>query len=71
MPQTWLKSVSPNKLGICKKESKETKHWMRMIAKAQPELAVKARVFWKEADELQRIFIAVINKSRNNASSKR
>ena len=23
-----------HKLGICKKESKETKHWLRMIAKA-------------------------------------
>lgn len=27
-----------HKMGICKKESKETKHWLRMIAKAVPEL---------------------------------
>ena len=26
-----------HKIGICKKESKETKHWLRMIAKAVPE----------------------------------
>ena len=27
-----------HKLGICKKESKESKHWLRMVAKAVPEL---------------------------------
>ena len=26
-----------HKIGICKKESKETKHWLRMISKAAPE----------------------------------
>jgi len=25
-----------HKISICKKESKETKHWLRMIAKANP-----------------------------------
>jgi len=55
-----------HKLGICKKESKETKHWLRMIAKAVPELKDEAQKLWKEADELQRIFIAIIQKSRLN-----
>ena len=55
-----------HKLGICKKEAKETKHWMRMVAMAVPELAGKARVLWKEADELQRIFITIIRNSKNN-----
>lgn len=53
-----------HKLGICKKEAKETKHWLRVIATAVPELAPQARVLWKEADELQRIFIVIINNSR-------
>ncbi len=53
-----------HKLGICKKEAKETKHWLRVIAIATPELAPQARVLWKEADELQRIFIVIINNSR-------
>jgi four helix bundle protein len=53
-----------HKLGICKKEAKETKHWMRMIARAMPDLKERAKVLWKEADELQRIFISIINKSR-------
>ncbi len=54
-----------HKLGICKKESKETKHWMRMIARALPEFAGESRVLWKEADELQRIFITIIKNSKN------
>ena len=57
-----------HKLGICKKEAKETKHWMRMVVKAHPEFVEKARMFWKEADELQRIFITIVNKSRNNTA---
>ena len=32
-----------HKIGICKKESKEAKHWLRMIAKAVPELKEKSR----------------------------
>ena len=55
-----------HKLGIAKKEAKETKHWLRMIAKAVPELSAGARILWKEADELQRIFISIIQKSKLN-----
>jgi four helix bundle protein len=53
-----------HKLGICKKESKESQHWLRMIAKAVPNLKEEARKLWKEANELQRIFISIIVKSR-------
>ena len=55
-----------HKLGICKKESKETKHWLRMIATAVPELATEARLYWKEANELNLIFTAIVKKSRLN-----
>ena len=55
-----------HKLGICKKESKEIKHWFRMIAKAVPELKDEARKYWKEANELNLIFSSIINKSRKN-----
>lgn len=54
-----------HKLGICKKESKETKHWLRMIAKTAPELSNQARRLWKESNELQRIFIVIIRKSKS------
>jgi len=53
-----------HKIGICKKESKESKHWIRMIVKAVPELKGEAREYWKEANELTLIFSSIVNKSR-------
>lgn len=55
-----------HKIGICKKEAKETMHWIRMIARAVPETAAQARLLWKEANELQLIFVAIVKKSRQN-----
>lgn len=54
-----------HKIGICKKESKETQHWLRMISTTNPEKVEQCRVFWKEAHELTLIFSAIINKSRS------
>ena len=51
-----------HKIGICKKESKETMHWMRMIAKANPNRADDCRKLWKEAHELTLIFSTIVNK---------
>jgi four helix bundle protein len=45
-----------NKIGFCRKESKETKHWLRMIATANGELKEQARTLWQEAKELNLIF---------------
>jgi len=53
-----------HKLGICKKESKESKHWLRMISKATPELKDEARKLWREANELNLIFSSIVNKSK-------
>ncbi len=60
-----------HKLAICKKESKETKHWLRMVSKAVPELRSEARIYWQESNELQLIFIAIINKSKANSIKKK
>jgi len=51
-----------HKIGICKKESRETKHWLRMIVVAVPELKSEARILWQEAKELNLIFNAIIKK---------
>lgn len=56
-----------HKIGICKKESRETKHWLRMIAIASEENADEARGYWKEAKELNLIFNAIINSTNNNS----
>lgn len=45
-----------HKIGICKKESRESKHFLRMIAMATPELKDEARRLWQEAKELNLIF---------------
>ncbi|MBI2552292.1 four helix bundle protein [Candidatus Uhrbacteria bacterium] len=51
-----------HKIGICKKESREAKHFLRMIAVAVVELASEARVLWQEAKELNLIFNAIYKK---------
>jgi four helix bundle protein len=50
------------KIGTCKKESRETKHWLRMIVAAEPGQAEMARVLWKEANELLLIFATIFRK---------
>lgn len=53
-----------HKIGICKKESKETRHWLRMVAKAVPKFRDEARKLWQEASELNLIFTSIVKKSR-------
>jgi four helix bundle protein len=54
-----------HKIGISKKEARETKHWLRMIAVAAPELKEEARILWQEAKELHLIFNAIYIKVKN------
>ena len=44
-----------NKIHISKKEAQETKHWLRMISAAVPEQKEKAKILWKECQELTMI----------------
>lgn len=53
-----------HKIGICKKEAKETLHWLRMIAVANNDKADDGRIYWKEAHELVLIFSSIIIKSK-------
>ena len=53
-----------HKIGICNKESKETKHWLRMIAKAVSGLKEESKELWKESNELNLIFSSIVIKSR-------
>jgi len=55
-----------HKIAICKKEAKETRHWLRMIVKANPEQQKEARILWKETQELVLIFSAIIRSSKSN-----
>ena len=40
----------------CRKEARETKHFLRMTVRAVPELKPSARALWQEARELHLIF---------------
>lgn len=51
-----------HKIGICKKESKESTHWLHMVAVANDDRKDECRKFWKEAHELTLIFSSIINK---------
>jgi len=52
-----------NKIGICRKESRETKHWLRMIGSANDELKEEARQLWLEVKELNLIFSKIFRSS--------
>lgn len=52
-----------NKIFICKKESKETKYWLRILARACTELASECRDLWQEAQEFTMIFSKIAKKS--------
>jgi len=49
-----------HKIALCKKESKETKHWLRMIASANPDKKTECKKLWSEAHELTLIFSSII-----------
>jgi len=54
-----------HKIGICKKESREAKHFLRMIATAVPDKASEARKLWTEAKEINLIFNAIYRKVKD------
>lgn len=57
-----------NKIYICKKETQETKHWLRMLVKVVPEKKDLILRIWQEANELSLIFgkiTSTLNKIKN------
>lgn len=51
-----------HKIGICKKEARECKHFIRMSVVAVPEIKEKAEKLWIEAKELNLIFNSIFKK---------
>ena len=50
------KKEFPKNIGTCRKEARETKHFLRMVVRAVPESKPRARKLWLEARELHLIF---------------
>ena len=55
-----------HKISICRKEARETKYWLRMIAKAAPGKKTEARSLWREARGLHLIFAAIVRTTDRN-----
>lgn len=51
-----------HKIGICKKEAKETRHWLRLIAYSNSDKSDTCRKLWQESQELLLIFSAILKK---------
>ena len=51
-----------HKIGICKKESREAKHFLRMMLVVVPNLKDEIEVLWNEAKELNLIFNKIYQK---------
>lgn len=53
-----------HKACIVKKELKETKYWLRLLARANSNLKEEFRILWKENHELLLIFSKIIKSCR-------
>ena len=60
-----------NKVGYCKKEANETKFWLRVIARAVPEMKDEARPLYREANELHMIFGASFRTATSRLEAQR
>ena len=55
-----------NRIGTSRKESRESKHFLRMIAAAVPEKRLEARDLWREAHELNLIFSTIFKNTKTD-----
>ena len=60
-----------HKMGICRKESRESKYWLRMIAVAEPSLRDEAAELWRETKELHLIFCKSVRTCDTKLAGKR
>jgi len=62
-----------NKIYICKKESQETKHWLRMLSSYYPIEKDNLRNYWQEAQEFTLIFHKIVGtlKIKNSLKSEK
>jgi four helix bundle protein len=52
------------RISLCKKEARESKHWLRLLVAACPEQRDEARRLWREANELTKVFAAIHRNSK-------
>jgi four helix bundle protein len=55
------------RIKICRKESKESKLWLRLLAEMNNDKKNQLLPLLQEADELRKIFSSILNKSETTA----
>ncbi|MBD3248045.1 four helix bundle protein [Candidatus Falkowbacteria bacterium] len=55
-----------NRISISKKESKETRYWIEVLAEIENDRLEHLRYLWKEANELIMIFGKIMYKTKEN-----
>lgn len=55
-----------NKIHICKKEAKETMHWLRMLARADENIKDECRILWQETQGYAKMFSKIISTMSDN-----
>jgi len=58
-----------HKIGICKKESRETEYWLKIISVAVPSLKKETEKLQQEAKELNLIFNSIVKKINNKRNN--
>lgn len=53
-----------NKIFLCKKEAKETKYWLRLLARSDSSLSNSCRELWRETQELTMIFSKIASSTQ-------
>ena len=48
-----------HRISVCKKEARESKYWLRIIASAAPQSKPEGSKLWQEAKELHLIFASI------------
>ena len=59
-----------HKIGICKKESRESKFWLRMFSVIEPKHKEEIIDLWRESKELNLIFNSIFKKTRSKLAMK-
>jgi len=57
-----------HKIGIARKEAKESMYWLRLLALVEEQYRNECRKLWKEAHELTLIFSAAIKTAKSNTN---
>ena|SRR3989344_2147161 len=60
-----------HKVGICKKETRETKYFLRMIGIVAPDFEETVQRLWEESRQLNLIFNAIFRKVGTKNSGKK